>query len=344
VANLLGENKNKYMLNSNNNAAFGTSSDDQDLNEDEESLEEDLKEELEELGEPAFAGVATDEDEEEAESVVDENNDELPFVPLEATTEDKEDDSENIPPIFRSIVANTLAPDKEEDGEEVGEQVEAEALSTKAATDEDEESAFDEISEDEEDEESLEEEPVNDDNVIISKAKIILISKLLRNIRENTDHLSSLIGGIDSEGFTEEQAGIAEIGGQFDSGEEDSDSVIEGVFNGENMIGPDGHEYAVPANYASKSKLVEGDMLKLTITDRGTFRYKQTKPIERKRVIGKLEKDAEGNYLVKADHKKFRVITASITYYKGIPGDKVVILIPVAGDSAWAAVENVIKS
>ena len=60
--------------------------------------------------------------------------------------------------------------------------------------------------------------------------------------------------------------------------------------------------------------------------------------------VGKLEKDANGNYLVAGEHKKFRVITASITYYKGVPGDKVVILVPVAGDSAWAAVENVIKS
>ena len=37
--------------------------------------------------------------------------------------------------------------------------------------------------------------------------------------------------------------------------------VIEGVFDGQNMIGPDGKQYPVPANYASKSKLVEGDVL-----------------------------------------------------------------------------------
>ena len=43
--------------------------------------------------------------------------------------------------------------------------------------------------------------------------------------------------------------------------------VIEGVFDGENMIGPDGKQYSVPANYASKSKLVEGDILKMKISD-----------------------------------------------------------------------------
>src|SRR5690606_16926125 len=41
--------------------------------------------------------------------------------------------------------------------------------------------------------------------------------------------------------------------------------IIEGVFDGENMVDDAGKKYPVPANYASKSKLVEGDMLKLTI-------------------------------------------------------------------------------
>jgi len=43
--------------------------------------------------------------------------------------------------------------------------------------------------------------------------------------------------------------------------------VIEGVFDGQNMVGSDGKTYPVPANYASKSKLVQGDILKLTIAD-----------------------------------------------------------------------------
>ena len=195
-----------------------------------------------------------------------------------------------------------------------------------------------------EDDDSEEGEDVDDeDSVVISKEKIILAKQLLENIQKNSGRLASLFGSFLSDS-DEERINIAEINdGVIENDEEDA-SVVEGVFNGENMIGPDGKEYGVPANYASKSKLVEGDMLKLTITDRGTFLYKQTKPVERRRIIGKLEKDINGNYLVAAEHKKFRVITASITYYKGIPGDKVVILVPVSGDSAWAAVENVIKN
>lgn len=142
--------------------------------------------------------------------------------------------------------------------------------------------------------------------------------------------------------------------------------VIEGVFDGQNMVGPDGKHYSVPANYASKSKLVEGDILKLTITARGAFVYKQIGPIARERKIGALERDdVTGEFVVlvadneedrsaiaravsgrtdlpAVSYKRFRVLRASITYYHGEPGDEVVLLVPNGAPSTWAAVENVI--
>lgn len=124
----------------------------------------------------------------------------------------------------------------------------------------------------------------------------------------------------------------------------DDGLVIEGVFDGQNMIGPDGKKYSVPANYASKSKLVEGDILKLTIDRQGNFVYKQIGPVERKRLVGLLVKDRDrGEYAVLAGDAMFRVLMASITYYKGDENDEVVILVPKDADSKWAAVENVIK-
>src|SRR3990167_4950259 len=72
------------------------------------------------------------------------------------------------------------------------------------------------------------------------------------------------------------------------SQEDVSGKVVEGVFDGQMMIGPDGKNYPVPANYASKSKLVEGDMLKLTITDDGGFIYKQIGQTARRQIIGTL--------------------------------------------------------
>ena len=57
------------------------------------------------------------------------------------------------------------------------------------------------------------------------------------------------------------------------------------LYTSQVMIGPDGKSYPVPANYASKSKLVEGDILKLTIADDGGFIYKQIGPIARLSLI-----------------------------------------------------------
>jgi len=134
----------------------------------------------------------------------------------------------------------------------------------------------------------------------------------------------------------------AEIGKE---GYEDDSFVIEGVFDGKIMIGPDGKEYSVPANYASKSKLVEGDILKLTINNNGAFIFKQIAPVERDRLIGHLVKNNEsGEFVVLAGDKMFNVLLASITYFKGDEGDEVVILVPKDGNSKFAAVENIIKN
>lgn len=122
--------------------------------------------------------------------------------------------------------------------------------------------------------------------------------------------------------------------------DENIGKVIEGVFDGQNMAGGDGKMYPVPANYASKSKLVQGDILKLTIADDGAFMYKQIGPIPRKQVVGTLlQKD--GHYLVQVGSKDYRVLLASVTYFKAKPGDQVSINVPEddSVDAEWAALE-----
>lgn len=121
--------------------------------------------------------------------------------------------------------------------------------------------------------------------------------------------------------------------------------VIEGVFDGQNMIGPDAKTYSVPANYASKSKLVEGDSLKLTIADDGSFIYKQIGPVERRRVLGLLVRDeTTDEFMVDVNGTRYKVLRASITYFKGEEGDQIVVLVPKNSESKWSAVENVIKA
>ncbi len=115
--------------------------------------------------------------------------------------------------------------------------------------------------------------------------------------------------------------------------------VIEGVFDGQSMVGSDGKTYPVPANYASKSKLVQGDILKLTIADDGAFMYKQIGPIPRKQVVGLLKQES-GHYFVEVGKKNYRVLLASVTYFKAKPGDQVSVNIPEDDEHAeWAALE-----
>lgn len=119
--------------------------------------------------------------------------------------------------------------------------------------------------------------------------------------------------------------------------------VVEGTFDGQIMIGADGKQYPVPANYASKSKLVEGDMLKLTITSDGSFIYKQIGPVERKRLIGIMNQDSSGNYFVAAEGKAYKVLLASVTYFKVEPGDEVTLVVPRDLDSDWGSIENILQ-
>lgn len=119
--------------------------------------------------------------------------------------------------------------------------------------------------------------------------------------------------------------------------------VVEGIFDGQQMISQEGEKYPVSPNYASKSQLVEGDKLKLTITPDGSFLYKQIEPIERSRATGELMVIGSKHY-VKTSKKKYQVLSAPITYFKANPGDKLTIIIPKKTDSNWAAVENVIET
>ena len=137
-----------------------------------------------------------------------------------------------------------------------------------------------------------------------------------------------------SAGFSDDMSALRPVDGR----------VVEGVFDGRDMVGSDGKNYLVPPNYASKSKLVEGDMLKLTITPKGSFIYKQIGPIERSRLIGTLGYDQTiGEYYATSDNRRWNVLKASVTYFKGEPGDEVVLLVPKSAPSKWAAVENIIK-
>ena len=119
------------------------------------------------------------------------------------------------------------------------------------------------------------------------------------------------------------------------------DKIIEWVFTGEEMLGADGHKYPVPVNYASKSKLVQWDRLKLTIDQTGRMLYKQILPIERESKVGLLAKD-NMKFIVVADGVTYNVLTAAVTHFKAEIGDSLTIIVPLGKEATFAAIEAVI--
>jgi len=170
---------------------------------------------------------------------------------------------------------------------------------------------------------------------VISRQKLMALRSLVANLRQASEALSDFLSG------------FAGFDGPFAPGAvippAQIEKMVEGVFDGEKMIGSDGKQYAVPVNYASKSKLVEGDLLKLSVTDQGTMIYKQIQPIERLRLTGILEQSATGEWTASAGGRRFRLLDASVTYFKGEAGDEIIVLIPKTGQSRWAAVEHIFK-
>lgn len=182
----------------------------------------------------------------------------------------------------------------------------------------------------------MEEDQQNDDHVE-------RMQRLMEDIRSQMQQLQQMVdqyGPVDEQRLVKTKAqSVGSVGGNGRG------KVVEGVFDGQNMVGPDGKVYTIPANYASKSKLVEGDIMKLTITSDGSFIYKQIGPVQRARQMGTLVKDVEtGMYhVVLRNGRSFRLLTASVTYYKGEAGDTVVLMLPEEMDSRWAAIDNIVK-
>lgn len=184
-----------------------------------------------------------------------------------------------------------------------------------------------------------------DASEVDTKEHLALVQEILENTQASIKKALTLIKdkSVDPDVLLSSLKEAKEAAGGTITIDTGNERIIEGVFNGEKMVGGDGVEYNVPANYASKSKLVEGDILKLTITGNGSFLYKQIGPVERQQLVADLAQSDAGEWYAVQDKKRWHLLTASVTYFHGEPGDEVVILVPQDGHSGWAAVENIIK-
>jgi hypothetical protein len=164
---------------------------------------------------------------------------------------------------------------------------------------------------------------------ILSEKQIKRLKSLLNDAETNLAAAKELVISMLGEEDMPERVAGENFGGK----------VIEGIFDGQSMHDSDGKSYPVPANYASKSKLVEGDIMKLTIAEDGSFIYKQIGPVARKQVIGTLNQH-DGAYYVEVQGREYRVLLASVTFFQLNVGSQVSVLLPEDNREAeWAAVE-----
>ena len=112
-----------------------------------------------------------------------------------------------------------------------------------------------------------------------------------------------------------------------------AERVIEGVFNGHKMVGPDGAEYRA----AELCQQIQARRRRHhEAHDHAAWRvYLTNSANSRRRMVGELIQDTVGNqWSVVANGKTYKILTASATFYRGRV-DEVIFLAPETGESAW---------
>lgn len=127
--------------------------------------------------------------------------------------------------------------------------------------------------------------------------------------------------------------------------DENASKVIEWVYDGYFMLWSDDKKYPVPLNYASKSKLVPGDVLKLRIMADGKLIYKIIAEAEKKYLKATLSQNDDMKFIAHADNGKMYYLNhAAVTFFKGKAGDELSIITNANSDYDYAAIEAIIHT
>jgi len=120
-------------------------------------------------------------------------------------------------------------------------------------------------------------------------------------------------------------------------------SCHEWLFDGKNMITETKEKFPVPRNYASKSKLVPWDTLKLRILENGDLVYKLVDAVARKILKATLSKNDDNLFVAITNTWSYFLNEAAISYFHWKVWDEVFIHINKRAVHKFAAVETIIK-
>lgn len=117
---------------------------------------------------------------------------------------------------------------------------------------------------------------------------------------------------------------------------------VVGTFDGTYLTTLDGRKFPVPEGYASKTKLVFGDKLKM-IEERGQRHFKQIEQVRRIFANG-IFSQKEGRFVAVTADGSYRLLQSSLRYYGGGEGDEVRIILPEGNKHApFAAIDSILK-
>lgn len=174
----------------------------------------------------------------------------------------------------------------------------------------------------------------------MEKKKIIAIRDFILSAEKSVKNAKKLLKEVLDESWVDLKDMTMDTSG-LKSYESDDNKIVEWVFTWEEMLWSDGHKYPVPANYSSKSKMVQWDKLKVTIEPSGRMLYKQIAPIEREVKVGLLTKDKD-KFQVVVEGDVYNVLTAAVTHFKAQIWDNISILVPKWLAATFAAIEAVL--
>lgn len=173
-----------------------------------------------------------------------------------------------------------------------------------------------------------------------SKKKIAAIRDFINSAEKSVKNAKKLLKEILSDNEIKDTEASFDTKG-LNNYTSEEEKIIEWVFTWEEMLGSDGNKYPIPANYSSKSKLVQWDQLKLSISQSWKMFYKQIKPIERETKFGLVTK-TKWKYQVVSEGQTYDLLTAAVTHFKAEVWDSVSILVPAWKKATFAAIETVL--
>lgn len=179
------------------------------------------------------------------------------------------------------------------------------------------------------------------------KETIKALEELLKKLELDTKKARLLVNQLltgEFKDIDEDEPKLQELASKLLSyEEEDAIKVVEWVYDGYFMVGSDEKKYPVPMNYASKTKLVPWDVLKLRIMQDGRLIYKLIWPAPKQFIKATLSRTDEAKFIAISDEgKTYYLNQAAVTFFKGKPGDELSIIVNAEGIWDYAAIEALI--